>query len=146
MENSANPHHQIVLAISWTAMLLTSSLALIIWRELASGEPYWWAWVHASGLVVLLVLTFFQAYLKPLRSFILILFTIFFLGFGGGWQWGFIPFVRASPAWMNWESEAPCNSLRHRCIRFFGAQFSSFVECFCSGAAADSSCPVYRSN
>jgi len=96
-----------VLAVAWTAMLLTSSLALIIWREIGLGEPYWWPWIHLVGLLIVLALTFVIATLKPLRGFTLILITIYLLGFGGGWQWGLIPYVRANPAWITWESQAP---------------------------------------
>jgi hypothetical protein len=35
------------------------------------------------------------------------LLVIFFLGFGGGWEWGLIPFIRASSVWVSWESQAP---------------------------------------
>ena len=27
--------------------------------------------------------------------------------FGGGWDWGLIPFIRSSPIWTNWESQTP---------------------------------------
>lgn len=107
LKSSLEAPRQTLIIVAWTAILLTSNLAIILWRELAGGEPSWWPWVHAIGLTVLFVLTFFRASLKPLRSFILILLTIFFLGFGGGWQWGLIPFVRASSAWINWESQVP---------------------------------------
>jgi len=87
--------------------LLASSLGLILWRELVGGEPYWWSLVHAAGLVVIFALCCIHTTLKPLRGFVLILLSIFFLGFGGGWQWGLIPFVRSSSAWISWESQAP---------------------------------------
>lgn len=104
---STDSQRRPVLAVAWTAMLLTSSLALIIWREIGLGEPYWWPWIHLIGLLLVLALTFIIAALKPLREFTLILLTIYLLGFGGGWQWGLIPYVRANPAWITWESQAP---------------------------------------
>ena len=107
LQSSLAAPRQTLTIVAWTAILLTSNLAIILWRELAGGEPYWWPWVHAIGLVMLLALAFFRASLKPLRSFILILLTIFLLGFSAGWQWGLIPFVRASSAWINWESQVP---------------------------------------
>ncbi|HEX9262709.1 MAG TPA: CPBP family intramembrane glutamic endopeptidase [Candidatus Bathyarchaeia archaeon] len=95
------------LAVAWTAVLFASSLGLILWRELATGEPSWWPWIHAIGLVVIFALTFVRANLKPLRSFVLILLIIFFFGFGGGWQFGVIPLVRSSSLWINLESQLP---------------------------------------
>jgi len=96
-----------LIIIAWITMLLTSNLAIIFWRELAGGEPYWWPWVHVSLLVTLFAITLIHADFKPLRGFILILLAIYFLGFGGGWQWGLIPFVRASSTWTSWESQTP---------------------------------------
>ncbi len=95
------------LIVAWTATLLASSLGIILWRELAGGEPYWLAWVHAIGLVAIFVLTLARTDLKPLRGFVFILLVIFFFGFGGGWQFGLIPFIRSSSAWITWESQAP---------------------------------------
>src|SRR5512136_593065 len=95
------------LIVAWTATLLASSLGIILWRELAGGEPYWLAWVHAIGLVAIFAATLVQSDLKPLRSFVLILIVIFFFGFGGGWQFGLISFVRSSTTWIAWESQVP---------------------------------------
>ncbi len=95
------------LIVAWTATLLASSLGIILWRELAGSEPYWLAWVHAIGLVAIFILTLARSELKPLRGFVLILLIIFFFGFGGGWQFGLIPFIRSSSAWIAWESQAP---------------------------------------
>lgn len=96
-----------ILIVAWTAMMLASSLAVIIWQELTPGMPPWWPWVHAIGLLALLLLSFIWKALKSLRKFLLIFIIIFYLGFGGGWEWGFIPFVRSSTAWINWTSQAP---------------------------------------
>ena len=76
--------------------MLASSLGLILWREFAGAEPYWLPWINAIGLIALFSLTLIRANLKPLRSFVLILLIMFFFGFGGGWQFGVIPFVRSS--------------------------------------------------
>ncbi len=96
-----------LVVISWIAMFLASSLSLIIWREFASGEPFWWPWVISIALVILFFSTFFSTTLKPLKGFIFIFLVIFFLGFGGGWQWGLIPLIRSSPAWVSWENQVP---------------------------------------
>ncbi|MFX0178515.1 MAG: CPBP family intramembrane glutamic endopeptidase, partial [Candidatus Hodarchaeota archaeon] len=99
--------NKLLLIVAWITITLSSSLGLIIWRELASGEPYWWPWMIALGLIVIFTLTLFIKSLKPLRWFILIFIVIFFLGFGGGWQWGLIPLIRSSPIWINWTNEIP---------------------------------------
>ncbi|MBU6996567.1 MAG: CPBP family intramembrane metalloprotease [Theionarchaea archaeon] len=93
--------------IAWISMLVTSNLAVIIWREVSSGEPSWWPWIHAVGLLVLCAFTFIDKDLKPLRAFVGVLLTIFVLGFGGGWKWGIIPFIRGTSAWTTWETQAP---------------------------------------
>ena len=106
MKNSANSRGS-MLIVAWIATLLASSLGIILWRELAGNEPYWWPWLHAIGLLVIFSLTLVRENLKPLRNFVLILLIIFFLGFGGGWQFGVIPFVRSSSLWIGWESQVP---------------------------------------
>lgn len=107
MKNSATNSRRSVLLVAWTATLLTSSLGIILWRELGGTEPYWWPWIHAIGLITIFSLTLVRANLKPLRSFVLILLVMFFFGLGGGWQFGLIPFVRASSLWISWESQLP---------------------------------------
>ena len=96
-----------LLTVAWITPLLASSLSLILWREFASGEPYWWPWMIALGLLTLFVLTFIIKTLKPLKWFILIFLVTFFLGFGGGWQWGLIPSIRSSALWINWTNDLP---------------------------------------
>lgn len=99
--------NKFLLVVAWITPLLASSLGLIIWREFASGEPYWWPWMIAIGLLILFALAFIIKTLKPLRWFILIFIVIFFLGFGGGWQWGLIPLIRSSTLWINWTEQLP---------------------------------------
>lgn len=98
---------QTLIIVAWTAMLLVSNLAIICWLELAGGEPHWWPWVHAIGLLTLFAVTLFSTTLKSLRRYVLVLLIIFFLGFGGGWDWGFIPFPSSSLVWTNWERQMP---------------------------------------
>ncbi|MBU7016105.1 MAG: CPBP family intramembrane metalloprotease [Theionarchaea archaeon] len=95
------------LIVAWIAMFFTSNVTIIIWRELFAGEPVWWPWVHASALIVLCGLTVVKTDLKPVRGFIFILMAIYFLGYGGGWDFGLIPFILSSSAWVNWESQTP---------------------------------------
>jgi len=106
MDNPANSRRE-VLIVAWVATLLASSLGIILWRELAGSEPYWLPWIHAAGLLVIFSLTLARRNLKPLRGFLAILLVIFFFGFGGGWQFGVIPFIRESSMWISWESQAP---------------------------------------
>ncbi len=107
MTNSPTNSRRGVVIVAWVATLLASSLGIILWRELGGTEPYWWPWIHAIGLITIFSLTLVRVNLKPLRSFVLILLVLFFLGFGGGWQFGLIPFVRASSLWIGWESQLP---------------------------------------
>jgi hypothetical protein len=100
-------HRNSILVVAWTAVLLTSNLAIILWRELASGEPLWWPWVHVVGLLVIFASTVLVAHLRPLRQFVLILITIFLLGFGGGWNFGLVPYIRASAFWIDWTGSLP---------------------------------------
>ena len=106
METLANSRRE-VLIVAWAATLLASSLGIILWRELVGSEPYWLPWIHAIGLLVIFSLTLVRRNLKPLRSFLAILLVIFFFGFGGGWQFGIIPFIRESSIWTSWESQVP---------------------------------------
>jgi hypothetical protein len=105
--SSLETPRQTLIIVAWTAMLLTSDLAIIFWRELAGGEPYWWPWVHAIGLLTIFAFTLINKNLRPLRRYVLVLLVIFFLGLGGGWDWGLIPFIRSSLIWTNWESQVP---------------------------------------
>ena len=107
MKNLASNSRHSATIVAWTATLLASSLGIILWRELAGAEPYWWPWIHAIGLMVILSLTFIRVNLRPLRSFVLILLIVFFFGLGGGWQFGVIPLVRSSSLWITWEGQVP---------------------------------------
>jgi hypothetical protein len=105
-DHEESPRQKIIV-VAWTAMLITSNLAVIIWREVSSGEPSWWPWIHVVGLIAIFSLTLIDKDLKPLRAFVGILLVIFILGFGGGWKWGVIPFIRGTSTWTTWESQTP---------------------------------------
>ena len=103
MEQNEKP----LISIAWVATLLASSLDVILWKELTGGIPYWLPWIHAIGLIIIFALTLFIRRLTGLRNFLTILLVIFLLGFGGGWQWGLIPYLRETSIWINWEAQAP---------------------------------------
>ncbi len=107
LDESPDNQEKMVLVVAWAAVLLTSNLAIILWRELASAEPIWWPWIHVLGLVVILVSTLVIDDLKLLRNFVLILLTIFLLGYGGAWNFGLIPYFRSSSFWTDWTGTLP---------------------------------------
>jgi hypothetical protein len=82
------------LIFPWTIVLIASPLAIIFWRTLAAHEPFWWPWIHFAALLFFLSLTFFKSALKPFSRFTAIVVVIFIMGYGGGWDWGLIPFIR----------------------------------------------------
>jgi hypothetical protein len=88
-------------------MLLTSNLAIILWRELATSEPVWWPLVHLSGLLIIFLTTAAITQFRPLRAFVVVLLIIFIFGYGAGWNWGLVPFIRGSTAWNTWISNVP---------------------------------------
>ena len=98
---------QVVIIIAWIAMLIPSSLSIILWRELGPGEPFWWPLIILISLLILVVSGFLIRGLKPLRNFMIILLIIYLVGFGGGWQFGLIPFIRELPAWITWTESLP---------------------------------------
>ncbi|TFH00713.1 MAG: hypothetical protein E4H14_19345, partial [Candidatus Thorarchaeota archaeon] len=102
MEEASESQRRNLLVVAWAAVLLTSNLAIIFWRELGPGEPVWWPWVHVIGLIVILASTLIVKYLRPLREFVGILLTIFLLGYGAGWNFGLIPYIRETTFWITW--------------------------------------------
>src|SRR5690554_4113242 len=103
MENN----QKTIIATAWVATLLASSLDVILWKELTGGIPYWLPWIHVVALTTIFVFTLILPQLRSLRNFTAILLIIFLLGFGGGWQWGLIPYLRETAIWVNWETQAP---------------------------------------
>ena len=95
------------LIFPWTIVLIASPLAIILWRTLATHEPVWWPWIHFAALLFSLSLTFVKSTLKPFRRFTTLIIVIFVMGYGGGWEWGLIPFIRSSEAWSLWITQAP---------------------------------------
>jgi len=99
--------NKITLIFPWTVVLIASPLAIILWRTLASHEPFWWPWIHFVALLILLSIAFLRSIFRPFRRFAAIVVVIFVMGYGGGWDWGLIPFIRSSETWSLWITEAP---------------------------------------
>jgi hypothetical protein len=94
-------------ATVWIAALLACSVDVIIWTEITGSVPAWLPWLHAIALLTTLAVTLLVPKLRPAKGFVLILVLIFFLGFGGGWQWGLIPLIRQTTTWSVWEAQLP---------------------------------------
>ena len=105
--NPTNNKNLTELIFAWTMVLTASPVAIIIWRTLATNEPFWWPWLHFAALLILLSLTFFNPILRPLKRFATIIVVIFFIGYGGGWNWGLIHLVRSSQTWGLWIAHLP---------------------------------------
>lgn len=91
----------------WITLLLPSSLTLIVWRELGSGEPVWWSLTPAIYLILILFTTFVYKDLRGLRGYFSLMATLFFMGFGGGWTFGVIPWIRGTEAWTSFIDVLP---------------------------------------
>lgn len=87
-------------------MLIASSSGIIIIREFGIDVPSWYPWFHVGVLGIILTFCFLIKKLHPLRAYVVILLILFLLGFGGGWNWGLIPYVRSTPIWIEWETSS----------------------------------------
>jgi membrane protease YdiL (CAAX protease family) len=87
--------------------LIASPLGIIFWRTLANQEPQWWSLINSLALLFLLSLTLFIPKLKSLMRFMTIIVIIFLMGYGGGWNWGLIPFIRTTQTWITWSNSVP---------------------------------------
>ncbi|MBM3291889.1 hypothetical protein FJY84_04345 [Candidatus Bathyarchaeota archaeon] len=96
-----------LVVVTWFTTLLVSALPIILWRELAGGEPYWWPWITSLILLLLILSTFILDSLKQIQDYLMILGLIFFLGYGGGWSWGLISLIRDSGVWANLINVSP---------------------------------------
>ena len=94
-------------SFTWIVVLVASPIAIIPWRILATHEPAWWPWMHGIILLGLLAATLISKTLKPLSRFSLIIVIIFFMGYGGGWDWGLITYIQLTDAWITWMATGP---------------------------------------
>lgn len=104
--NTSNTDSRTTLLAAWGATLLVSSLTLIFWRQVDTIEPLWWPWATGIALLAITALTFTVTHLNPIRSYLIILVFIFFLGFGGGWQSGLVPIIRGSDPWLSFVNNS----------------------------------------
>jgi hypothetical protein len=98
---------KILLSLAWTAMFFASSIAVILWVEITSVMPEWYPWVHGIVLLSLLLLSMTFEPTRSMWRYFVIISLIFFLGFGGGWTFGLIPFITRSPEWIAWIATLP---------------------------------------
>jgi len=101
VENKGEGRGEAVSA-AWFAALLASCVTLVPWRELAGGEPDWWPVVPLAGLLAVQAATYLRTSLRPLRLYISYLLMVHVLGYGGGWRWGLVTWVRESALWAGW--------------------------------------------
>lgn len=106
-ERNPSGSNRHLLIVIWAIILVASPLAIIPWRTFAAHEPFWWPWMHAVTLLALLSLTLIHPKLRSLKRYSVIMLLIFLLGYGGGWDWGLIPFIRDSAFWDTWAASAP---------------------------------------
>ncbi len=93
--------------LPWTMILVASPIGIIPWRTLGMTEPFWVPWLHGGILLVLFLSTLIYSPLRPHRRFAFIIVILFFMGFGGGWTFGLIPYIRSTAAWIAWEATGP---------------------------------------
>ncbi|MFN2151824.1 MAG: hypothetical protein ACK2T5_09540, partial [Anaerolineales bacterium] len=63
--------------LAWAIMLLASLLPEILQREFLGDDGTWLIWTRVAILIVLFVLTFFCAPIRPLRAFIALWLVMF---------------------------------------------------------------------
>lgn len=85
-------------------IIIASPIGVIPWRTLGLTEPYWVPWLHGSLLLILFLGTLLHDPLRLHRRFALIMVILFFMGYGGGWTFGLIPYIRSTEVWLAWEA------------------------------------------
>jgi len=91
----------------WIMILVASPLSIIPWRTAGIDEPLWVPLLNGGILLILCISTFVYTPLKLHRRFAVIINILFFMGFGGGWTFGLIPYIRSTATWTAWETTAP---------------------------------------
>jgi membrane protease YdiL (CAAX protease family) len=93
--------------LPWIMIIVASPIGIIPWRFVGLTEPFWVPLLHGGILLVLFLSTLAYSPLKPHRRFALIIIILFFIGFGGGWTFGLIPYIRSTAEWIAWEATGP---------------------------------------
>ncbi|TFG19398.1 MAG: CPBP family intramembrane metalloprotease [Promethearchaeota archaeon] len=106
MEETPKKPNWWVSVVAWFSMLIASSVGIIILKEFEISYPPWYPWLHVGALGIVLIFSIFIKILHPLRLYIVILLILFLLGFGGGWDWGLIPYIRDTQIWIDWETNS----------------------------------------
>lgn len=91
----------------WVSMLIPSSLTLVLLREFLGREPVWWSIFILSCLVLMLLIACLSETQNAKMVYLGYLLLLFLMGYGGGWSFGFIPWVRASNQWISFLKAQP---------------------------------------
>ncbi len=105
-ENTTSPS-MVLYLYPWIMILIASPIGIIPWRTVGIDEPLWVPLLHGGILFVLFISTLVHTPLKPYRRFAAIINILFFMGYGGGWTFGLIPYIRSTAAWTTWEATGP---------------------------------------
>lgn len=90
-------HSPVSIAIAWTITLLVSSLADILWYELAGAVPFWLFWTKAGLLGAVILLSWWWESLRALRPYFLALLAVTSLMRANSW-------LLSSSAWTAWQN------------------------------------------
>ena len=82
----------------WVVTLLASTLPDAIWNQFAGPAPRWLFWGKAALLIVLIILGWAWKRIRPLRSYLILLFINIL-------AWWLLPWIRTSPPWSRWEGQ-----------------------------------------
>lgn len=110
-----------LLAAAWIGNIAASSLGVILWQEALDGMPAWWPMLHAAVLLLLLGGSYLRKELRGLRGYFTVLTAVFLLGYGGGWRWGVIPWVRGAPEWAALEAQGALGMISTHLLRLLPA-------------------------
>ena len=93
--------------LPWIMILVASPVGIIPWRMAGLTEPFWVPWLHFGILLLLFLSTIIYNSLKLHRRFALIMVILFFMGYGAGWTFGVVPYIRSTTMWATWEATGP---------------------------------------
>ena len=88
----------LLIVLAWVVTLLVSTLPDALWAELIGAAPSWLFWAKAGLVLVLIVLAWAWNSIRPLRPYLILLFTYLL-------AWRLLAWVRVTPSWARWESQ-----------------------------------------